>query len=147
MTRRCIHVLAITLAAAPAVADARELSREELLECHSDVAAVLGDMIVDHTKFGIENAEARAAMETKHKFFTAYAMISKHADADTKGKAYLAEMFQRSEAKYPAVDAAMSGPEDEKRQFVTAFIASLNACEERMREHPDFELIPRSLAP
>lgn len=131
------------IAAAGTPAKAADMSRETLLDCHSDVSAILADLIIDRDKYGLDNPEALAEFERQHKLFTAFALVSGNADPNDDGKAYLDEMFARGEEKYKVYDGRMAG--DRKAEFVQAFVARNTECQNSMRADPDFELIPRHL--
>jgi len=123
--------------------EAATISREFMLACHSDVAGLLADILINRDKYEMDNLEAIRALETNHEFFTAFALLAGFASRKDKGRAYLAEVFKRGEAKYKRFDDLMLSTR--RDAFVKELVARNNLCKARMRGHLDFKLIPHHL--
>ena len=123
--------------------DARAMSQKFMIECHSDVTGFLADLLIDRDTFGLNNPQAIRVMERNHKLFTAFALVAGFANPKDRGRAYLAKVFKRGEAKYKVIDGKMVGPD--KAAFVKEFVARNAKCKQLMRRHPKFKLIPRHL--
>ena len=124
-------------------AEASTISREFMLACHSDVAGLLANILIDRDKYDMDNPEAIRALETNHKFFTAFALVAGFASHKDNGRAYLAEVFKRGKAKYKRLDELMVNTRRDR--FVKDFVARNTVCKARMRGHPNFKTIPRHL--
>ena len=143
MQRFRIWLICVFSTFAVFAAEASTISREFMLACHSDVAGLLADLLIDRDKYDMDNPEAIRALEKNHKFFTAFALVAGFASRKDSGRAYLAEVFKRGEAKYKDFDELMVNTRRDR--FVKHFVARNTVCKARMRGHPKFKMIPRHL--